>query len=314
MGVSTASDATFATMATNVKKIFPTPAQFAAKYKNTFRTLANAPINFDGATAICYDKRIYVHGSIAGGGDFKSMYCYDIFSNTWTKLASSPVEHHWQNTAVLVGDSILYFGNWSGASIHLYEYRIPWNDWTDRNVSMPLAVQGASAFIQGRDIRLLSSQYTSYKNNYYYYSIATNTFTRGANLTDADAGDIYGTVTTSIPVGDKVYLICGKSAKIKIYDIRIWGTVEDIVSPGKSYGTAVKVGDLIYATSLKYTNTLYVFDINAKTFTKFYTDHYGNHACSVCFGDEVFYIGSGSSGHEKKVTNIHTELCTEKLN
>ena len=86
------------------------------------------------------------------------------------------------------------------------------------------------------------------------------------------------------------------------------------MSPGKSFGTAVKVGDLIYATSLKYTNTLYVFDINAKTFTKFYTDHYGNHACSVCFGDEVFYIGSGSSGHEKKATNIHTELCTEKLN
>ena len=41
MGVSTASDATFATMAANVKKIFPTPAKFAAKYKNTFRTLAN---------------------------------------------------------------------------------------------------------------------------------------------------------------------------------------------------------------------------------------------------------------------------------
>lgn len=313
MGVSTAPDATFATMAANVKKIFPTPAKFAAKHKNTFRTLANAPVNFNGATAVCHGKRIYVHGSCAGGGDFKSMYRYDIVSNTWAKLASSPVEHQWQNNVVLVGDSILYFGNWTGVSIHLYQYNISWNKWTNRNVSIPLAAQGASAFMQGGDIRLLSSNYISYKNNYYYYSLITNTFTKGANLTDADAADIYGASTASITVGDKVYLICAKSAKIKIFNIMNWETVEDVVSPGLSWGTAVKVGNLIYITALNKANTLYVFNIDTKTFTKFIVDHYGYYACCDCFGDEVFYIGSGNSGHEKKATNIHTEFCLENL-
>ena len=197
------------------------------------------------------------------------MYCYDIVSNTWAKLASSPVEHQWQNNAVLVGDSILYFGNWTGVSIHLYQYNISWNTWTDRNVSIPLAAQGASAFMQGGAIRLLSSQYISYKNNYYYYSLITNTFTQGTNLTDADAADIYGAKTTSITVGDKVYLICAKSAKIKIFHVGAFKTIEDVVSPGLSWGTAVKVGNLIYITALNKANTLYVFNIDTKIFTKF---------------------------------------------
>ncbi len=314
MGVSTASDATFATMATNVKKIFPTPAQFAAKYKNTFRALANAPVNFNGATAVCHDKRIYVHGSCAAaGGDFKSMYCYDIVSNTWAKLASSPVEHQWQNNVVLVGDSILYFGNWTGVSIHLYQYNISWNTWTDRNVSIPLAAQGASAFMQGGAIRLLSSQYISYKNNYYYYSLITNTFTKGANLTDADAADIYGAQTASITVGDKVYLICAKSAKIKIFNVGDFKTIENVVSPGKSFGCSTKVGNLIYTASTKYANTPYIFNMSTKTFTKLFSDHYGSNAGCVNFGDEVFYIGSNQSGHENKATNIHTTFCLDNL-
>lgn len=313
MGVSTASDATFATMAANVKKIFPTPAKFAAKYKNTFRALANAPVNFNGATAVCYGKRIYVHGSCAEGGDFKSMYRYDIVSNTWAKLASSPVEHQWQNNVVLVGDSILYFGNWTGVSIQLYQYNISWNTWTNRNVSIPLAAQGASAFMQGGAVRLLSSNYVSYKNNYYYYSLITNTFTKGANLTDADAADIYGAKTASITVGDKVYLICAKSAEIKIFHVGDFKTIEDVVSPGLSWGTAVKVGNLIYITALNNANTLYIFNIDTKTFTQFIVDHYGYNACCDCFGDEVFYIGSANSGNEKKATNIHTEFCLENL-
>ena len=313
MGVGTASDATFATMAANVKKIFPTPAKFAAKYKNTFRALANAPVNFNGATAVCYGKRIYVHGSCAEGGDFKSMYCYDIVSNTWAKLASSPVEHQWQNNAVLVGDSILYFGNWTGTSINLYQYNIAWNTWTNRGVSIPIAAQGGAAFFQGGAIRLLSSQYTKYKNNYYYYSLITNTFTKGANLNDADAADIYGCTSSPITVGDKVYLISYASAKIKIFHVGDFKTIEDVVSPGSSWGPAVKVGNLIYITALKMVNTLYAFDINAKTFTKFNVGHYGHNACCDCFGDEVFYIGSASSGHEKKATNIHTEFCLENL-
>lgn len=313
MGVSTASDATFATMATNVKKIFPTPTQFAAKYKNVFRSLATAPVNFNGATAICYGKQIFVHGSCASGGDFKSMYCYDIVSNTWSKMASSPVEHQWLNTAVLVGDSILYFGNWTGTSINLYQYNISWNTWTNRNVSIPIAAQGGAAFFQGGAIRLLSSQYTSYKNNYYYYSLIYNTFTQGATLTDSDAADIYGCTSVPITVGDKVYLISHASAKIKIFHVGNFKTVEDIVSPGSSFGCATKVGNLIYMACVKATNTPYIFNISTKTFTKLYADHYGHDASCVNFGDEVFYIGSSESGHENKATNIHTTFCLDNL-
>ena len=314
MGVSTASDATFATMATNVKKIFPTPAQFAAKYKNVFRTLATAPVNFNGATAICYGKQIFVHGSCASGGDFKSMYCYDIVNNTWAKMASSPVEHQWQNTAVLVGDSILYFGNWTGTSINLYQYNISWNNWTNRNVSIPIAAQGGAAFFQGGAIRLLSSQYTNYKNNYYYYSLITNTFTQGANLTAADAADIYGCTSSPITVGDKVYLISYASAKIKIFHVGNFKTVEDIVAPGRSFGCSTKVGNLIYIACTKYSTSPYIFNMNTKTFTGLSnTNHSGQNAGCVNFGDEVFYIGSSTPGHENKATNIHTTFCLDNL-
>lgn len=313
MGVSTASDATFSTMSSNIKSIFTSPTNFSAKYKNTFRNLAACPMQLAQTTAIQYNGFIYVHGSTASGADPKAMYAYSIYDNTWTQLTSSPVEHHWSNTAVLIAGSIYYFGSWSGTQIPLYRYNIAWNNWENLGVSMPIAVEGAVAFNQGGAIRLLSSAYTNYRQYYYYYSMESNTFTQGTNIPNYDVDDIYGCLSSAVVKGSYVYLICARSSKIKKFSLQSWGTENEVTTAGPIYSEAVKIGHYIYIMSLGSTNTMYCFNTNNDTLTKIVQSyHFGYRSSCDCYGDEIFYFGSKTPGDESKATNVHTCNMIEK--
>ena len=308
MGVSTASDATFATMATNVKKIFPTPAQFAAKYKNIQRNLINSPINLSEANATFYDDTIIIHGNNVSGVDNKLTYKYSPKNNTWTQNSSSPIGHCGSNTAILIGDDIYYFGTEATTAQNLYTYNSATNTWKDRLVTMPLAVQKACVVYHCGFIILFGAA------SKYFYNLQSNTFTKGndlpSNILSAIKGGKY---STPVIVNNMIYFICSDASKVIAYDTCGNKYLMEWTAPGSSFGSAVRVGASIYISSMKYANFQYIFRTDTGTFTSLGTGFFGYRTAMTKWGDEIFLFGSAISGQENKAANIHTSYFLDNL-
>lgn len=294
----------------------PTITDIVNSEKNTLKVLANCPYSCTRSTAVYYRGSVYIHGAAVTSEVATSMYKYDIIQNTWKKLASSPVQHHWSNTAVLVGDEIFYFGNWSGSSILLYKYSIHKNKWINLGVSIPIAAQGAAAVFLGGDIYLFGSNYTNYKKHLYKYSIKNNTFTKlseslrydlGADFTPVILGNdliFFGVKETSYSSGYAAVI----NPITRITDDGNYSGGNVVECPGKVYGPALAIdSEKVYLLSVGYTNKCYIYNINGDTFIPFYIDsHLPNYASGIAENGEILYFGSATNGQDKRVSVLHT--------
>lgn len=290
-----------------------TGAAVASKYKHTFKALTDCPFDCQYGTAVYYDGKIYVHGS--GSSDFVSMYSYDIYTGVWTKLADSPVNHQYPHTAVVVAGSIYYFGNWNGTGINLYRYMIRSNTWSDMEIAIPVGATASSCVQDCGVIRLVSSNYSGYRKKVYSFSLKTNAFTEWAEtFSDTDAEELIGAPSPCITYGIYIYAFARNGTNCKRFSIaQPLSNLVNITMPGKTLGSAIRIGDYVYILSLANVNVIYRMALSDYTFTKIYATHYPYQSPAVAVGDEIFYFSSKTEGQENLSSVLHTCMDLETL-
>lgn len=285
-----------------------TASAFANKYANTYKYLADAPVDVTNANcAYDGDRRIFLFGGPLG----TKVYYYDILANTWTlcqNVISGSVSY---NQGVGKGGTIYYI--YSASYIpHLGTFNLL-SGLAGLSYDVPGKVYDGSLADCGY-IALFGSK--SDTNAKYVYSF------------DGDDGTWTmrcSTYPISCSREKRVNVRSGGEIAIESNG-QLVGTRHPSYNPSTSdtgvisyiggtvYGTTIRIiGSLFGLLAVQYTNQLILKDTKTDVSTSIWPDHFPYTKAVCAVGDDLYYFGSSKSGMEKKATVVHTELFTSKL-
>lgn len=150
----------------------------------TWEVLADIPIVISGATLTYWSGKFYLFAgtSTTGASYSRSLYEYDIATNVWKSLPSSPYEARVYHSASVINGIIYFFGGWNGAQLTRGDrYIIASNKWESVN-SLPISRHGHSSAVYGNEVYLFggltpSGQTLVAGNEFLRYSPSNGTYT-----------------------------------------------------------------------------------------------------------------------------------------
>lgn len=298
MGVPTSPDATFDTIASNIRKLSSLPSW--VKGNGAWIVGADMPTSRWATTCELYNDRIYVFGGIrTGGNDSKSVEVYNPINNTWEIKNDMPYTTSNFGTNTKIGNNIYVLGlTDTSDSDGFFIYNPEQQSWVKKaspmvkrtrvkltNCQNEIYAIGGATYISGSKTSAVVEK----------YNISLNTWSQVKSMNIPRQNFSVATVDNNI------YAIGGISygtvqSSVEKYDplTNTWTNVNSMTASSDSFSTAV-IGKVIYKIG---GGNVEMYDTLTNTWTvKKNLPISTSDTASINFNKNIYTFGGYSAGN-----------------